>query len=421
MSRVKHAILISALAVMLIPVTNGCARWRRNTEGGLFGLGGSSEENTNDDPFDVTAQRDPERLLIEDLAPSNIATTFKIRALGDFDRETAEAKMAEGRAIYDRAVAARENNSESDDAKEMFLDAAKTFREAAAYWPQSSLEHDALYWMGEAYFFADHYVQANRAYEYLIVRYSGTRHLDKVEARRYTIAQYWLKRSEDSSSWTMGVDLTDPKRPTKDMAGEARRILHRIRLDDPTGKLADDAALALANAYFKVGRYIEAADTYEDLRRNYPGSAHQFHAHLLEMRARLESYHGADYDSTSLEQADRLMKAIVRQFPKEFKENETYFAREAARIRTMLAERDWEMARYFERRGENRAASIYYTEVAKNFSDTKLADDAQSRAGELASKPPLPPQYAQWLVDIFPEPEATRPLIASGDNESILR
>ena len=421
MSWVKHVIALTALSVMLMPLFNGCASWRQNRDGGLFGLGASNSENQNEDPFDVTAQRDPDRLLLEDLAPSNIATTFKTRTLGDFDRDTAEAKMAEGRAIYDRAVAARQNPNNGEEASELFLDAAKSFREAAAYWPQSSLEHDALFWMGESYYFADHYVQANRAYEYLIVRYSGTRHLDKVEARRFTIAQYWLKRSDKSSSWALGMDFTDPKRPTKDIDGEARRILHRIRLDDPTGKLADDAALALANAYFKAGRYIEAADTYEDLRRNYPGSSHQFRAHVLEMRSRLESYHGADYDSTALEQADRLMKAIVRQFPSEFRENETYFAREAARIRTMLAERDWKMARYFEKRGENRAASIYYKEVADNFSDTSLADDAQERAGDLASKPPLPPQYAQWLVDIFPEPKATKPLIASGDNESILR
>lgn len=421
MSLVKNTTVLVTLMATIVLLASGCARWRRSWDEGFFGLGGSKAEDPLRDPFDVLAQRDPDRLLLEDLAPSNIVTTVKTKTLGKFDRATAEAKMAEGRAIYDRAVAARQDSQSSDDSNDLFLDAAQTFREAAANWPDSALEHDALFWMGESFFFADHYVQANRAYEYLIVRYSGTRHLDKVEARRYTIAQYWLKRADQASSWTMGVDLTDPKRPAKDVAGEGRRVLHRIRLDDPTGKLADDATLALANAYFKSERYIEAADTYEDLRRNYPGSPHQFHAHLLEMRARLESYHGASYDSTALEQADKLMKAIVRQFPQEARENETYLAREAARIRDLLAERDWKMAKYFEKRGENRAASIYYKEVASNYSDTAYADKAQQRVGDLASKPPLPPQYAQWLVDIFPEPKATRPLIASGDNESVLR
>ena len=45
-----------------------------------------------------------------------------------------------------------------------------------------------------------------------------------------------------------------------------------MRIDDPTGKLADDATIALANAYFEQERYLDAADTYEDLRVNFPSS-----------------------------------------------------------------------------------------------------------------------------------------------------
>ena len=35
------------------------------------------------------------------------------------------------------------------------------------------------------------------------------------------------------------------------------RVYDRIRLDDPTGKLADDATLALGNAYFAVGKFMK--------------------------------------------------------------------------------------------------------------------------------------------------------------------
>ena len=70
----------------------------------------------------------------------------------------------------------------------------------------------------------------------------------------------------------------------------------------------------------KASRYYEAADTFEDLRKNYPGSKHQFTAHMLELEARLKGYQGKSYDDTPLRKADEIMKTIVQQFPRESKD-----------------------------------------------------------------------------------------------------
>ncbi len=48
-----------------------------------------------------------------------------------------------------------------------------------------------------------------------------------------------------------------------------------MRLDSPTGRLADDSTMELANNAFEKGNYEEAADLYEDLRTTYPDSPHQ--------------------------------------------------------------------------------------------------------------------------------------------------
>ena len=98
------------------------------------------------------------------------------------------------------------------------------------------MEEDALYRQGESFFFADEYVLANRAYEGIVSQYSGSTYLDTVESRRFAIAQYWLKAAEAQPS-ILGFNWTDSRLPTTNVAGEARRILHRIRLDDPTGRL----------------------------------------------------------------------------------------------------------------------------------------------------------------------------------------
>ncbi len=362
-------------------------------------------------------QRSYNRLLLQDFAPGQIGTTLSVRTTMKENREAAEAAYAEGQRLYDEALRIMDANPSGNQHVAMFNQAANKFRLAAGKFPDSQVEHDAMFYEGEAYFFANHYVQSNRAFENLIARYSGSRYLDKAESRRFAIAQYWLSLAENGKK----ISFRDPARPTSGLVTEARRILHRIRLDDPTGKLADDATLALANAYFNAERWQDAADTYEDLRRNYPGSQHQFHAHLFELKARLNSYQGRSYDDMPLQKADKLMKAIVQQFPQQAKEEQEYLAKEATSIRNQLAARDWGMAEYFENRGENRAAKIYYEQVAKSYDDTNFSELAAQKTSEVAAKPPAPPQCAEWLVNLFPEPEAAKPIIAANPSNTVIR
>jgi outer membrane protein assembly factor BamD (BamD/ComL family) len=236
------------------------------------------------------------------------------------------------------------------------------------------------------------------------------------ENRRFAIAIYWLQLSDDSN-----IAFNDPKRPKLGMAKEARRVLHRIRIDDPTGKLADDATLTLAKAFLKANRYYEAADTLEDLRKNYPGSKHQFDAHMLELEARLSSYEGPSYDDAPLQQADSLLKSIVKQFPRESKSNIDYLETQSKQIQSMLAERDFKLGEYFEGRGENLAARLHYGKVANRYEGTPVADQVAQRIAEIEQKPDHPTQHAQWLVNLFPDPEKAKPVILAGNNESILK
>ena len=79
------------------------------------------------------------------------------------------------------------------------------------------------------------------------------------------------------------------------------------------------------------------------------------------------------------------------------------------------------MAQFYEKRGENRAAKYYYAQVSEAYDDTEFASEADERIAALGGKPPVPPQRAKWLADLFPAKERNKPLIATGDRESILR
>ncbi len=411
---------------LLVSVSTGCQLFNPSSKGTSkkgkspldFLLGKNVDREVDaDEVLDPLGARDSDRLLLDDLAPGQLATTFKSRFRNGSDENESRKYYAEGQKLYEQGIAQMKADAEGEQHKSLFTDAANQFRLASASWPDSEIEEAALYFEGESYFFADRYVQSNRAFEKLIANYSGSRYLDMAENRRFAIAVYWLQLSETAGK----LSLTDPKRPKSGLAAEARRVLHRIKIDDPTGKLAGDASMALGKAFLHAERYYEAADTFEDLRKNYPGSKHLFTAHLLELEARLKGYQGKDYDETPLRKAEELMKTIVRQFPQEAEKQLPYLEQQAALIRNQIAERDYAMAQYFEKRGENLAAKIYYEKVKEKFQDTELGKTIEQQIADVSKRPPRPEQPAQWLVDLFPNPEAEKPVIQAGNNEPMIR
>ena len=415
---VEMRFIALTLFIFCLPLFTGCQSLQRpgTQQNGLFGLRRGPERTENlDDLLDPMGERSVNGFLLQDLTPSQISTTLKSRFVSK-DPAKAETVFREAQALYSKAVTQMESEPDGDAHIEIFEDAAKKFQLAANLYPESSIEEDSLFYEGESYFFADRYVQSNRAYEKLIALYSGTRFLDKAERNRFSIAQYWLQLAEKKQ----GISLADPKRPGS-LKSEARRILHRIRIDDPTGKLADDATMALGMAYFQDERYFEAADTLEDLRRSYPGSQHQYLAHLYEFKARLKSYRGRSYDDTSLKKADVLLEQIVKRFPQQAREEKEFLSIEANRIRNLKAERDLGMAKYYENRGENRAARVYYEQVAANYGDTQIAAEVGSRIADLKQKPDLPTQRGEWLVNLFPDESGDKPLLTAEVKEKLIR
>lgn len=370
--------------------------------------------------LDPLGARNPNRVLAQDLSPGQIGTTLKTMGRRKTNEAAARTAFDEGRRLYDRAIQLRESSPEDPEAVELFEKAASQFRIAAHHWPDSSMQQDALFFQGESFYFSNRYVQANRAFESLIVQYAGSPYFDRAEERRFSIARYWLGRAREETG-LKSFRPGDPTRPASGMAGEARRILHRIRLDDPTGKLADDATMQLAAAFMEVKQFQDAADAFEDLRRSYPGSQHLFNAHLFELKCRLNCYYGRSYEAEPLVKADKLLREIMQRFPGESGKHHDYLAKEAAQVRHLLAEREFTMGTYYENRGENRAARMMYENVGEKFADTAWASEVGRRIEATGEGPPLPPQQAQWLVDLFPATDTARPLIASGDKEGILK
>jgi outer membrane protein assembly factor BamD (BamD/ComL family) len=406
----------AALGFLLGIALSGCALFKSPDANDLP----KSKWDPSDD--DVANGTDPnqQKPLID---PSNFSTANMRREFKKLmgrgpDRNIARQKYDEGAKLYEAA-----GQLEGYARQQKFVEAAKLFVEAADRWPDTSLEQDALFMAGDAYFFADHYVEANRQYELLVKKHPNSRHLEVVEARRFIIAKYWLVANEKAPYYTL-FNLTDPERPWFDTRGNALRVYDRIRVDDPTGKLADDATMAHAIARFEKSEWEKADELFTDLVTAFPDSEHQFNAHYLGLKAKLNSYRGSDYEGSSLDEADKLIKQMRRMFPREANEERTFLDRSAAEIRYKKAERIWNSAAYYDYRGEAGAAKHYYAMVVREYDDTPFAKRAEQRIAALANQPDVPPQRLKWLVKLFPESDPLRPvldkaLIKPGDEEPV--
>ena len=116
------------------------------------------------------------------------------------------------------------------------------------------------------------------------------------------------------------------------------------------------------------------------------------------------------------------MKQIVKAFPNEIQSEREYLSQEAALIRHKLAERDWSMAQYYLKKGENRAAQVYLGKITSEFDDTAFANAAAEETEKMIGLPAEPSQPAEWFVNLFPDSEAkAKPVITARQTSTTTR
>ncbi len=331
-------------------------------------------------------------------------TRMGLRAKRRKDVTLAKSLFSEGETLYNQATEAQ-----ATDRARLFREASEKFQLSAKNWQSSSLEQEALLRAAESCFFAEDYYEAERLYAQLIKEYPRNPYLDHVDSRRFEIADYWLKTDNAAHKPFVFVNFSDPKYPWNDTGGHGQRVLENMRIDNPTGKVSDDATMRLAVESFQKKKYEDAADTFADLRLTFPDSEHQFQAQFLELQSLLASYQGPDYSSIPLTEAQTRVKQIVRQFPQEASQKQEELNEAYAMIRFQMAERIWNQADYRFKRSENKAARFHYQRLLDEYADTPFAERATEMIDKLQDKPDDPPQRFKPLVWIFQAENSDRP------------
>ncbi|HVC98754.1 MAG TPA: tetratricopeptide repeat protein [Pirellulales bacterium] len=350
----------------------------------IVGMGGDGDD-------ELVEKKSTLEKVGETLAPKNLGKKFRTAIGKGPDEAYAQRKYEEGQKLF------REKKYE---------DAAKCFKEAAGRWPDSALEEDSMFLVGESWFFADRYTKARDAYQALIKKYEGSRYEDKVALRYFSIGKYWDECAQKESHWY--PNLKDKTRPFADASGQAISLYTASRTHDPRGGLADDATMAVANLYFRKNRFEDAATHYDMVIKNPRNNKHVLDAHVLGMQSRLRSYLGPQYEVSPLDEAEKLAEQALISFPDEqLGAEKQHFQQARKAIRFERSQREFQAGEYYYNLKYYRSARIYYQRTIANYPDTPFAKLAEERMAETKDLPPVPPDYFKWVKKIFPESKAS--------------
>ena len=167
-----------------------------------------------------------------------------------------------------------------------------------------------------------------------------------------------------------------------------------------------------ATSTFANGKFYKADEYYTDLRKAYPTSEHQFLAHFLGIKAKLNSYLGPAYGGTALDETEKLIKQTRRQFPQEAEKEREFLDRAAAEVRYRKAEQLDAPGRVLRPAGRVSGGRALLRRRSSASSTTRRwPSGPRSAIGQIAGLPPKPEQQLPWLVALFPESDKVKPLL----------
>ena len=134
----------------------------------------------------------------------------------------------------------------------------------------------AQYYLAETQFQRGKYVDAHDSFEKLHAVYPATDYLEKLVSREYRhrpdLDRFKTIPRRPRTSCCPGTAASTAVCRSSTRQGYALKALEHVRHNDPTGPLADDAALQIAEYYMKHHDYESAAIYYDQFIAEYPKS-----------------------------------------------------------------------------------------------------------------------------------------------------
>ncbi len=270
----------------------------------------------------------------------------------------------------------------------------------------------ALYYLAESQFQREKYVDAHDSFEKLYNTYPATDYREKLVSREFAIAQLWNLQSDPDAPkdkllpWYRRFD---GGLPIIDTSGYALKALEHVRHNDPTGELADDAAIQIADYYMKHHDYESAAIYYDQFITEYTKSPFLQKVQHASIDARLKAYLGPEYDASGLEKARDLVRKTLDTFPEQQASYDGLYHTLDV-INNAEAEKTFVTASYYKRVKKIASAEFYFGKIPQRWPGSPWAAKAKVELAQLAKMPRTPSKPSKIMIP----PGSTNPFGGGG-------
>jgi outer membrane protein assembly factor BamD len=244
-------------------------------------------------------------------------------------------------------------------------------------WRFSDYAPDAQYVLGRSYEARGDGEKAFKAYQELLTKYPRINNFDEIIVRQLVIADQYL-----AGKWFKLWGLI-PFFPSMD---KTIKMYEQIIKNGPYSTVAPYAQLRIgaANEKRKPPQYEAAARAYNQAADRYAGEPAGIDGLFKEATAYLRQSKRAEYDQSAAAQAIATFSDFITLYPDDPRVAEAQ--KHIAELKLEQARGAMNIARYYEKRGHQVGALIYYNEVLLKAPGSKLDEQARRRIDSIKQR-----------------------------------
>lgn len=266
------------------------------------------------------------------------------------------------------------------EAKGDYDNAYKAYKGLVRRWPLSFSAPEAQYkiaWLEEQ---KGEFWQAYKSYQKMLEKYPSSTFFEQAIEREFAIGNLYLA-GEPQRLWKI------PLGPSMEKTIE---IYETIIKNAPYGKYAALSQFKIGLANEKQKKFAEAVKAYNTLIDKYPGNDLVIDAQYQIGYAWMKASSEPEYDQSAAEKAIEAYQDFLVRYPASEKS-----AAAKSNIEMLSSRRvqgSLNIAQFYEKSGNLKAAYIYYNEVVRENPNSQQAQIAKAKIDQL--KPQVDPQKA---------------------------
>lgn len=251
--------------------------------------------------------------------------------------------------------------------------ALREFKKVVEHFPTSEEAPEAQFMIGKCYEQQGLLYEACKSYQEVVDNYPSTKRLKEIVEIQEKIADQFYNRASEGQS----IAVKTKEFFTETSWDKAANIYKMVINNYPYYANADRVQYRIGECYLKTGKYEIARAEFAKVASNYPDSPLADDAEYQIGICWVKESEATPYNEEIIANAIKSFRKFVERYP----ESELIKSakEELERLRNRKGEKIYQIASFYEKTGELKAAQIYYQYLIDEFPTSVWAKEARMR------------------------------------------